>query len=387
MSANDPLNVLPISPTSPPALLKLIHIASRPSLNEKYCHALSFSNERYTVALIDAKSAAAAIVRSHIGGVGPQQQPQQLRIQPASLTKASKLDEMKLSGMVAVEAMKLAVNHEKVVEFGRRITPHSLRGRISPLQALAGLSSMLLCGLIVLGYWIGFNKLIVALSLLSLLAVISSPDWMEGWKQRKPFKLVLTQTINNFSTRWKQMLAQATGRNISNGVALGSLILIMLWTAKILITPVAPREAMLPDAVMTARQGQKYDLEFIYKLGYDDGKAGEDFGSSLPQDVVLTGNPSRMQQTQRQMDDSSLDWEDYNPTPPLKPRPNLGMGTLLSMFALFRFGKELITYPDGRVIRDPNLILIKLKSMEPWRLGLIFMSLYRVLGALASFLR
>ncbi|KAL7484627.1 hypothetical protein ACHAW6_010259 [Cyclotella cf. meneghiniana] len=385
MSANDPLNVLPISPTSPPALLKLIHIATRPSLNGQYCHALSFSNERYTVALIDAKSAAAAIVHSHLGGVGQRQQPQNLRIQPASLTKASKLDEMKLAGVVAVEAMKLAVNHDKVVEFGTRMTPHSLRGRVSPMQALALLTSILLCGLVVLGYWIGFNKLVVALSLLSLLAIVSSPDWMEGWKQGKPFKLVLTQTINNLNTRWKQMLIQATGTNISNGVALGSLILVMLWTAKILFTPVGRTEAIRPNSLMTARQGQKYDLEFIYKLGYDDGKSGEAFGSSLPEDVVLTGNPSRMQQTQRRMDDSSLDWEDYNPTP-LKTRSNLGMGTLLSMFALFRFGKDLITYPDGRVIRDPNLIWMKLKSLEPWRLGLIFMSLYRVLGALGSFL-
>ncbi|KAL7517092.1 hypothetical protein ACHAWX_002047 [Stephanocyclus meneghinianus] len=183
------------------------------------------------------------------------------------------------------------------------------------------------------------------------------------------------------------MPVQTTGRNVSNGVALGSLILVMLSTAKILFTPVGRREPIRLNYLMTARQGQKYDLEFIYKLGYDDGKSGEAFGSSLPEDVILTGNPSRMQQTQRRMDDSSLDWEDYNPSPPLKTRSNLGMGTLLSMFALFRFGKELITYPDGRVIRDPNLIWMKLKSLEPWRLGLIFMSLYRVLGALGSFLR
>ncbi|KAL3803012.1 hypothetical protein HJC23_011635 [Cyclotella cryptica] len=384
MSANDPLNILS---TSPPALLKLTNIASRPSLNGQFCHALSFSNERYTVALIDAPSAAATIVTSYIGGMGRPPQPQHVRIHPASLVKASKLDEVKLSAMVAWEAVKLCANHEKVVDLGRRMTPHSLRGRISPLQTLAGLSSMVLCGLVLLGYWIGFNKLVVALSLLSLLAVISSPDWMEGWRQGKPFQLVLMQTMKNLSTRWKEMLVQATGRNISNGMASGSLVLIMLWTAKLLITPVARREVMMPHPAMPAQQGQKYDLDFIYKLGYDDGKSGADFGSSLPEDVVLTGNPTRMHEMQPRLDDSSLDWEDYNPTPPLKPRPSLGMGTLLSMFALFRFGKELITYPDGRVIRDPNLILLRLKSMEPWRLGLIFMSLYRVIGALSSFLR
>jgi hypothetical protein len=82
-----------------------------------------------------------------------------------------------------------------------------------------------------------------------------------------------------------------------------------------------------------------------------------------------------------------LDWDNYNPPPLPRSKPNLGMGTLLSMFALFRFGKELATHPDGTIIRDPNLIMVKLRSYEPWRLGLIFMSLYRVVGALSSFFR
>ncbi|KAL7517091.1 hypothetical protein ACHAWX_002046 [Stephanocyclus meneghinianus] len=74
------------------------------------------------------------------------------------------MDEMELAGMVAVDSMKLDVNHDKVDEFGTRMTPHSVRGRISPMQALALLTSILLCSIVVIGYWIEFNKLVVALS-------------------------------------------------------------------------------------------------------------------------------------------------------------------------------------------------------------------------------
>ncbi|KAL7484625.1 hypothetical protein ACHAW6_010257 [Cyclotella cf. meneghiniana] len=252
------------------------------------------------------------------------------------------MDEIELAGVVAVDAMKIAVNHDKVVEIVTRITPHSVRGGISPMQALALLTSNLLC-------------IIVSAESTDGCVFSQLGGGMESG--------ALTQTtINNLNTRWKQMPIQATGRNISNGVALGSLILIMLWTAKILFTPVGRREPIRLNSLMTTQLGQQYDLEFIYKLGYDDGKSREAFRSSLPL--------GRLQ--------SIL---------PLKTRPNLRMGTVLSMFALCRFGKELITYQDGRVIRDPNLIWIKLKSLEPWRLGLIFMSLYHVLGALCSFLR
>ncbi|KAL3796759.1 hypothetical protein HJC23_010906 [Cyclotella cryptica] len=118
-------------------------------------------------------------ITRYIGGMARAPQPQHVRIQPASLVKASKLNKVKLSGMVAWEAVKLCSKHKMFVDLGRRLTPHSLRGRISPLGTVAMLSSMVLCGLILFGCWIGFNKLVVALSLLSLLALIIPIQWKE----------------------------------------------------------------------------------------------------------------------------------------------------------------------------------------------------------------
>ena len=282
--------------------------------------------------------------------------------------------------MVGLETIKLMAKHEKVVDLGRNLTPLALRSRVTPMQTLGVLGLLFCVGFLLLGYMIGFSKLMVAGSLVALMLMISSPDWMRGIKENKPIKFILKQSMMNLAMRWKEMLVHSTGYNVPDKLAAGSLVLLVLWTGKMLLTSVPTSRVQMMkgqgDAIMPSKQ--TYDYEFIYKLGYEDGKSGDTFGASLPADVMAAGST----------DSTPLDWDAYNPPPlPRQSRSNLGMGTLLSMFALFRFGKDLVTHPDGSLIRDPNLIIMKLKSMEPWRLGLIFMSLYRVIGALIPFFR
>jgi hypothetical protein len=369
-SANDPLGIISPTTTAPITCI-LSNIASRPALNGTFCQALEFTNGRYTVVLFNAKDAAAGIVN---GTASPQ--PQYLKIQPSSLAKASQIDQMRLSAAVAYETMKLFANHEAVVNVGRRLTPSPLRGRISPKQTLSILALLIGVLFLFMGYLVGFSKLLVGFSLLALLLVVSSPDWMRGMKEKKRTNLVIRQSFKNLGSRWKEMLVHSTGYNVSDKIAAGSLVLIVLWTAKILLTP-SNRGAPIRQAGPSVAS-PKYDLEFIYKLGYEDGKSGDVFGASLPSDVMTSNTDST----------TTLDWDAYDPQPlPRQSRPNLGMGTLLSMFALFRFGKDLVTHPDGSVIRDPNLIVMKLKALEPWRLGLMFMSLYRVVSAFSALFR
>ena len=313
-----------------------------------------------------------------MGNTSTTTQPQYLKVQPSSLSKASQMDQVKLSGMVGLETMKLVANHEKVMDLGNRLTPPALRGRVTPMQTLSVIGLLFGVIFLVVGYIIGFSKLMVASSLLALLLMISSPDWMRGIKENKPMKLVLKQSMLNLGMRWKEMLVHSTGYNVPDKLAAGSLVLMVIWTGKMLFTPVpSSRVQMMSgqgEAIIPTKPA--YDYEFIYKLGYEDGKSGDTFGASLPADVIAANT-----------DSTPLDWDSYNPPPlPRQSRSNLGMGTLLSMFALFRFGRELVTHPDGSLIRDPNLIIMKLKSMEPWRLGLIFMSVYRVVGALRPFI-
>ncbi len=130
----------------------------------------------------------------------------------------------------------------------------------------------------------------------------------------------------------------------------------------------------------------QYDFEYIYKLGYDDAKAGHEFGLSLPDDIVNSEVP--LPSTTSQYNDNSFDYDDYNPPlPPQNKSSGLGMGTLMSIFALYRFGKDVVTTPDGQVFMDPQYIMARLRSIETWRLGMLAISLYRVVSALSSFVR
>ena len=371
-STNDPLGII-AQPNTPATVCTLSNISSRPALNGSYCQALEFSNGRYTVALFDAKVAAASMAGGR-GGGSPQ--PQLLKVQPSSLKKSSQIDQVKLSVMVAFETAKLYANHDAVVDVGRKLTPSALRARISPIQTLSMLALIAGVGLILMVYLVGFSKLIVAFSLMALILTISSPDWMRGMKENKPMKVVVRQSVMSLGTRWKEMLVRSTGYNIPDKIATASLVLILFWTGKILLTPAAVTVVRSrPEDVAGIMQKPAYDFEFIYKLGYEDGKSGDDFGASLPSDVMAASERT------------PLDWDAYQPPLPRQPKPKLGMGTLLSLFALFSFGKDLLTQPDGSLIRDPNLIMMKLRALQPWRLGLMLMSLYRVVGSLSAFFR
>ncbi|KAL3773644.1 hypothetical protein ACHAWO_007711 [Cyclotella atomus] len=366
-AATDPLNIISTPNTSPTTCI-LSNITSRPALNGQYCQAVEFTGSRYTVVLFDAKNAAATIVN---GTAAPQ--PQLLKVQPSSLSKASIIDQTKLSALVAIEVLKLYANHEKVLNFGRRVTPALLQGRISPKQMLGAIALSIGILSLFIGYIIGFTKLFLSFSLVSMLLMISSPDWLRGLQENKPMMHVVRTSIGNLGMRWKAMILQMTGYAVSDRMAAASLVVLVLWTVKLLITPAVTNLG----TASSFRNQPQYDAEFMYKLGYEDGKSGDVFGASLPSDMLAKSSDTL----------EDLDYAYNNPPPPLRSKPNLGMGTLLSIFALFRFGRDLVTQPDGTLIRDVNLIMVKLRSYEPWRLGLIFMSLYRVVGALSSFFR
>jgi hypothetical protein len=266
-SATDPLGIL-APPNTAPTTCILSNITSRPALNGQYCQPIEYTSGRYTVVLFNARDAARQIVN----GASPPS-PQFLKVQPSSVSRVGQMDQIKLSAMVAMETAKLYVSHEKVLDVGRRLTPAALQGRVSPKQTLGAIALFIGITALFIGYKIGFTKLMVGSSLITMLLMISAPDWMRGLKENKPMKLVLQSSVKNLGTRWKEMLVQTTGYNVPDKVAVASLLLMVLWTGKMLITPAA-RPVLSPGGAGMAA-APKYDLDFIYKLGYEDCKSGD----------------------------------------------------------------------------------------------------------------
>ena len=115
-------------------------------------------------------------------------------------------------------------------------------------------------------------------------------------------------------------------------------------------------------------------------MGWDDAKAGNDFGTSLPEDI-LKADPVEAVSIKPSGYEESFDWAYDPPPPPKQKSSSFGMSTMLSIFTLYRFGKDLVVAPDGQLMLDSAYVMMRLRNIEPWRLGLMGMSLYRVVNA------
>lgn len=325
-----------------------------------------------------------------------------MKLKPENLIEAGNIDQLKFGASCLFATAKAYIASPTVQSIGKDMIskmPPAIKSKMTPNKALlsgAMVALFLLYMLyFILGKLFGATKVFVFLSLTGLILAVSSPDWLEGVKANKPINLIVKSSAINFRRRWKENLINMTGyNNISDNLALASLVFILLFSGKTLLTSSPSSSSkMIPNMTMgggsnmqRSAMSNTHDLEYIYKLGWDDAKAGNDFGLSLPDDIINPEVP--LPSTTDQYNDNNFDYDDYNPPlPPQNKSSGLGMGTMLSMFALYRFGKDIVTTPDGQVVRDPQYIMARLRSIETWRLGMLAMSLYRVVSALSSFIR
>jgi len=225
----------------------------------------------------------------------------------------------------------------------------------------------------------GFMKTFMALSFLSLILAVSSPDWTAG--NASDIQTLARTVVNNFPMRFRSALVQSTGfHSLSERMALGIFVALLLFTAKVLITPVVPTHMSKKSNAPTAPKQQRREtstysgrnLQEIYRLGFEDGSAGKPFGASLPTDEAVATPPEF---------EEDLEWS-YNPPPP-PPHPRrknfMGMGNIMSILYLFRTLKDLAITQDGQI--SFPLLIANLKIIEPWKLGMLGFCLYKVFSS------
>lgn len=382
----DPSHFLATSNGGKPPLLKLQNISARPELNGQLGQAVSYAAGRYVVAVLTAEIAAT------MAGKNNAVEPSYLKLKPESLTEATNFEQLKFGAAVAFHHVQLYINSAACQERGSYIMsllPTALQAKLTPEKAILGAVTVVLLNILLafklLSGLIGFTKIFVFLSLLALVSAITSPDWMAGVKAGKSCTLIAKSADFNSPTRFKQILIDMTGyRNISDKMAMGLMVAILLWSGKILLTPSARPARLQPPTPNGGMQQQvpripQYDLDNIYKMGWDDAQAGKDFGTSLPDDILKIDPVEAISKPSGY--EESFDWA-YEPSPPPKQKSSpFGMSTMLSIFTLYRFGKDVVVTPDGQLMLDPAYIMMKLRNIEPWRLGLMGMSLYRVVNA------
>jgi len=293
-------------------------------LNGKLGQAVSYSAGRYVVAVLDAKTAAANATCDSRAA-----QPTFLKIKREQLIEASYFEQLKFGAGMAAESAKALLNSPKVEEYGEKVIavvplPTSIKNRLTPKTALLSAFTIGIALIwMTFGRVVGSTKILVMLSLIALISAVASPDILEGVRSNKSPGLILKGATRNFPSRLRDQIVHMTGySSISERMALGLFILVLLFSGKVLLsTPSPPRpppNMQMEQAPQMSKphQAPQYDLEHIYKLGYDDGKSDKDMFTSLPNDLLKYNAAQEADITQDRFDDSNYQWAHDPPPPP-----------------------------------------------------------------------
>ncbi len=363
--------------------VKIQNLISKPELNMQLGIVKSYNlqNNRYTVQLYSASP------------ISPPISLKADNLVHASYVEKAKGQILQMKTMIQFIRTNPEVRNEFIRIYS--IIQDKLPNGVKPEYAIGGVLLLL----IFLIHKIGFFRCIMIFSILGMLITVSLPDLMAGVTDIK----ILAR---NFPARWRNVIHENTGYTLSPKVANGLLIGILILSTKILLTDMrggsigtgnkssklTQTELDMMNNDNSVRQngrpkqttGPSWTIEEIYKMGYDDGMKNDDYGSSLPENHETFHFSSSSTGSSSNSAFSTSDFEyDYKPTtPPFPPSPkkksNIGFGTLLSMFGLFRSVKEL-GFVNGAF--DFNVFKANVQTLPPLKMALMGLLLYRVVSA------
>lgn len=256
----------------------------------------------------------------------------------------------------------------------------------------------------VLIYLIGFTSVLLLLSFGLLIFTIIAPDLQTGDKTPK-------QIINNMPLRWKNLLREQIPYGygptiVNNQYAFYAVTILTLF---MFLKPLIPFSAASKATVAAAAASTNTaaglsaitieHMNQIYKLGYDDATATKEFGTSLPQSMVKIRDLLGIAAVSMNNDDvpmkpkvlGAVDDEDdtysWKSTPtPVVPHPTatksignlFNFANLLGLFTLYRILEPISKNAEGKF--DYQLFIANLKTLDPWKLGVIGFSIYRIIS-------
>jgi hypothetical protein len=139
---------------------------------------------------------------------------------------------------------------------------------------------------------------------------------------------------------------------------------------------------------MTANN--QHPPDFYYKLGFDDATAYEAFGTSLPEPVAVPVPPPVLSDEWRIVDDDEDEFSTATPRAGGTQQAGGGkaaspwytkVGSAMSFYYIYNAGKTLGDDPaTGQW--SYQRALVAAKAMEPWRMGMLGLSVYKVVSLL-----
>jgi len=373
---NDPSNYV----RSPPSTLVKVKGTARNDVNGSIGIVVSYDRNRgrYVVSLLpgqghrSAASAAAAAAAARAAG---QASPLVLSLKPENLSEASVVEKVKAQGIAAWSELQRTMADPNIREQIRRAytsVQMRLPGGVKPEHAGGALLVLwLLCA-----WTFGFAKAFMTSSLLGLILAVCVQDIAAGASP--------ATTARNFPRRWREAVVQSTGYGrLTETQAMVGFAVLFLLSARVIFAPTPLNRPVGPAALPEVPSqsmppeppGHHRRLEDLYRLGFEDGKAGKEYGTSLPD---LSESPPLADKPKG----PDPAWDPLNPPPGPSSGggSKFGFGTVMSGFTIFRFVKEAGFTPDGRF--DRGLLEANVRNMPPWKLGLIGLCVFNVVRVL-----
>jgi hypothetical protein len=364
--------------TNPPqTIVKVQNVVSKPELNGRFGIVVEYNRDkqRYLLRLIPNTSPTPSLAEM-AGRVPPRatsQQPEAVALRVDNLVKASYLESM--------QAQYLLLRHdprvrEQLQTYYSQFAA-SLPRPLTPVTAAAGVGIILIASM----YYLGVSRTFVVASTLVLLGTMTAPDWFAQSNTATTDSLtVLKRVISNLPLRFRNLLREQVPFGYGNYIADRKILTAMAAAALAFIfvsalTSGSGRRVTVPSAAKHALSADRATLERYYKLGFEDASSQHAFGTSLPiVDLDLDD------------DDEDESWKASllrNPVGSLSS--SFGgssnwskMSTLFSGMYLVRTLASLGQEPGGGW--NYQLALRNLQTLEPWKLGMMGLSVYRIVS-------
>jgi hypothetical protein len=289
-------------------------------------------------------------------------------MKPENLMKASYMDKAQFY----YEQIMKDPQVQRVLARVRERLPHG----VTLQQVGIGCAVMALA----LIYFLGFSRTIMLVSFSLLVLMIIGPDLVQG----APMQTVIRNAPPRFQTMIRDQFPG--GKYIADKpyLLMGLAAFMFVFFVKSMITSPASATSrfaskaaagggMMPPSRKLMKTPEEY-----YKLGFDDAMAQKEFGTSLPAEEEPPISPTTSDDLANNVDYGD---DPLYPMPPMHPQPSVAskffsFGNAMSILYLGRTAMELGRQADGSwsfPMMKQNLL-----TLEPWRLGLLGLSVYRL---------
>lgn len=265
---------------------------------------------------------------------------------------------------------------------------NNVTARLPPGVTLQQVGLGIVVVLVGLIYFLGFSRTLMLISFTMIVLMVIGPDLMAGNANAQTI-------VRNAPDRFRAMVRDSFpgGRYIADkpyALAALAALMVVFFVKSMVTSPSAYKTAASTGNIpftadhdpttttMPSRPGVSLTPREYYNLGFEDAKQDRIFGESLPKE----DDPIYSSSSSSSYDPMDNDAQYTMPPPPSSDSWGSKLFSMSSAMSLMYIGRTVMELGRGGPQGQWNFELFKanLANMETWKLGLLGLSLYRLVA-------